>query len=777
MKDSDLQPKPRHTPYCKYHRDPRRSFHHVLALIVVGVLVTTAVVSIISDISTEDMSFSIFPVTIQQASTLESLTNELLVTVGEYSIATGSEREMLLAKATRIAEERKALLLAEITIFDSTDILEDETQHASAITAQGLPKPNLSPLLSILPASVAAQMPSEIQAFLEIEEEIEGTVEVFHVDGIDGMGPQHEKVHEKKSQFLYNLTDTNGKKVAVYFGEKAPALTTGDHVRIKGVRIDDTFAALGESQVSLLGSTPTVLANTTGQLKTLVILVNFSDAPSSQPFTQAEAQTAMKTTSDFDFENSYGQTSLLATTPVGNAADVTGWHTIPLQSSVCDYAAIRTYAKQEATKAGYSLSNYSRFVYAFPQNTCSWWGMGMVGGTPSDSWIHAKWGFTLPVIGHEMGHNFGLYHSRALPCDGQTCSDWEYGDGFDIMGRGSAHFNAFQKERLGWLNYRISPPLQTVTESGAYTLSPYETADGSVKGFKVLKDSLTNTYYYLEYRAGLGFDGSVAKAVILHTARPTSPSSVSLVELDQSSASDWILDVGQTYSDPLAGLTFTTISEGASGATVEVAFGTPACTQRSPLVTITPGSQSGQGSGNATYSVSVENTNSASCEPAMIALSSILPIGWNGVFSPNSATLQSGATATTSLVVSPLSGTGDGSYPFTVKGTWNGLEGSAGATYIVYSADITAPVVQIAQPLDGAILTGQSYTLSATASDNVGVKKVEFYLDDALIGSDTSAPYSYRFQHRKITGGSHTITAKAYDARGNSGTASVSVMK
>src|SRR5207244_5554720 len=57
---------------------------------------------------------------------------------------------------------------------------------------------------------------------------------------------------------------------------------------------------------------------------------------------------------------------------------------------------------------------------------------------------------------HELGHNFGDYHSRSSSCDTTGWTISEYGDDRDIMGATTAHLNAFQKERLGWLNYAIS---------------------------------------------------------------------------------------------------------------------------------------------------------------------------------------------------------------------------------------------------------------------------------------------------------------------------------
>jgi hypothetical protein len=61
-------------------------------------------------------------------------------------------------------------------------------------------------------------------------------------------------------------------------------------------------------------------------------------------------------------------------------------------------------------------------------------------------------------------------------------------------------------------------------------------------------------------------------------------------------------------------------------------------------------------------------------------------------------------------------------------------------------------------------------TLSATASDNVGVSRVEFYVDGALKGSDTSSPYSLALDSNTLANGSHTLTAKAFDAAGNNAT-------
>jgi Big-like domain-containing protein len=91
--------------------------------------------------------------------------------------------------------------------------------------------------------------------------------------------------------------------------------------------------------------------------------------------------------------------------------------------------------------------------------------------------------------------------------------------------------------------------------------------------------------------------------------------------------------------------------------------------------------------------------------------------------------------------------------------------------------DTTAPTAAISSPGAGATVTG-TVTVSASASDNVGVAGVQFRLDGAPLGAeDTTAPYSAAWDTTTATDGStHTLSATARDAAGNSTTsASVSV--
>ena len=78
--------------------------------------------------------------------------------------------------------------------------------------------------------------------------------------------------------------------------------------------------------------------------------------------------------------------------------------------------------------------------------------------------------------------------------------------------------------------------------------------------------------------------------------------------------------------------------------------------------------------------------------------------------------------------------------------------------------------MSLTAPANGATVSG-TVTLDATASDNVGVAGVQFLLDGTLLGAeDTTSPYSVSWNTTTATNGTHTLTARARDAAGNTTT-------
>ncbi len=90
--------------------------------------------------------------------------------------------------------------------------------------------------------------------------------------------------------------------------------------------------------------------------------------------------------------------------------------------------------------------------------------------------------------------------------------------------------------------------------------------------------------------------------------------------------------------------------------------------------------------------------------------------------------------------------------------------------------DNIAPSVAITFPTNGATVThNTNITITATASDNVGVTKVEFYAAGVLKCTDTASPYTCRYLTPKNAGVQVVLSAKAYDAANNNSTNSVTI--
>ncbi len=88
------------------------------------------------------------------------------------------------------------------------------------------------------------------------------------------------------------------------------------------------------------------------------------------------------------------------------------------------------------------------------------------------------------------------------------------------------------------------------------------------------------------------------------------------------------------------------------------------------------------------------------------------------------------------------------------------------------SGDTTQPIVSMASPSNGAMVSG-NVVVSASASDNVGVVGVQFRLDNANLGPElTVAPFTMMWNAAGSVAGSHALTAIARDAAGNTRTAS-----
>ena len=92
------------------------------------------------------------------------------------------------------------------------------------------------------------------------------------------------------------------------------------------------------------------------------------------------------------------------------------------------------------------------------------------------------------------------------------------------------------------------------------------------------------------------------------------------------------------------------------------------------------------------------------------------------------------------------------------------LGSTSGGTYTIVDPP---PTVSITSPVNNEVVSGPSVAVSATATDDVLVTKVDFLVDSNPAGTDTTAPYTFNLNTTTLTNTTHTLTARAYDANGS----------
>lgn len=536
----------------------------------------------------------------------------------------------------------------------------------------------------VLPDTVRQQLPAAARAWAEQPLEVEGEVTVWFEDYDDPAASRQRQ----------RLETADGNHLLLR-AEALPAnLSSGDRVRAAGLRFppaegapeaellldaEDGLLVLhldGDAQAQAADG-PTPLPDTRGAQRTLVLLVNFQDRPDDRPWSVEQARSLVfDTVADFLLENSYGLTWL--------EGETFGWFTIPHDSTSCLTTEIAGKADQAASAAGIDLAGYRRLVYIFPRiDSCGWAGAGTVGGKPSRSWSNGR--LDVKIIGHELGHNFGLRHAHALECGGETlgevgqgCTSIEYGDHFDVMGNTWAgHYNAFHKALLGWLGQADTPAIETVSAAGRYPIAPYVDGGLGPAALKIARavDPVSGAprWYYLEYRQAKGHEtylagnANLTGGVLFHSAVDSDRDSSFALDLTPASQSrifddreDPALVVGSRYVDEAAGLAVETAWAEADGAAVDIELDEATCVPATPGLALSPGEGQWAVAGSTlTYTLNVQNLDSTSCPPAGFTLEAQAPTGWPAPVLAPTLTLAPGEVAGPSLsVASPATATG-----------------------------------------------------------------------------------------------------------------------
>jgi uncharacterized repeat protein (TIGR01451 family) len=205
------------------------------------------------------------------------------------------------------------------------------------------------------------------------------------------------------------------------------------------------------------------------------------------------------------------------------------------------------------------------------------------------------------------------------------------------------------------------------------------------------------------------------------------------------------------------------------------------CVQANPTLALSPSAtQWVTPGGTLTYNVLVTNNDNSGCSASTFNLSTTLPSGWTASFGSSALTINPGAGASTTLLVTSPTTAAAGSYTITVKAT-----DSAAPTYTASASVIVAiltppntipPVVSISSPTDGSTV-GRKVSIQAKASNNVGISKMELYIDGVRTLVKNSSSITWSWYTANVSKGQHAISVKAYDGAGNIGVNSITVYK
>jgi hypothetical protein len=359
---------------------------------------------------------------------------------------------------------------------------------------------------------------------------------------------------------------------------------SGQRIRVTGAQHGKRFlVAAGGTKRAGGNSSPG--AGATGTRSVAVVLLNFSNSP-TEPYSTSYATGVAFTNADsvaaYYAESSWGQLTL--------TGQVFGWYTVPETNETCATGAWANSATMAAAAEGVDLAGYDHVVYAFPYvPSCGWSGLATMPGR--SSWLNGQSAMALRTMAHELGHNFGTHHASSMTCTeagvrvalSATCTFSEYGDPFTVMGSASRrHPTNFSRGNFGWLS---NANAETVTVSGNYTIQPIETDDPTgVKLLRVPRDDI-GTYLTLEYRQPFGsaFDAfsvvdPVVNGVTVRLSGDLTARRQSRL-VDSTPATTSFLDAplisGMTLTDPVSGVSVTTLAVSSAGAEVLVVLDSP----------------------------------------------------------------------------------------------------------------------------------------------------------------------------------------------------------
>lgn len=105
------------------------------------------------------------------------------------------------------------------------------------------------------------------------------------------------------------------------------------------------------------------------------------------------------------------------------------------------------------------------------------------------------------------------------------------------------------------------------------------------------------------------------------------------------------------------------------------------------------------------------------------------------------------------------SGMSPGDYSGTISVSSDNADNSPQNMTIYLTIVDSPPTVSIISPKSGDVIS-MIIIIRATASDDNGVKKVEFYIGNELTATDTSSPYEWSWDTTAYSSGTQTIKVR-----------------
>lgn len=132
-----------------------------------------------------------------------------------------------------------------------------------------------------------------------------------------------------------------------------------------------------------------------------------------------------------------------------------------------------------------------------------------------------------------------------------------------------------------------------------------------------------------------------------------------------------------------------------------------------------------------------------------------------GISASNTAPVQSHSITLVNLTPSTLY-----NYRVSSSDLSGNLSTSGNLTFQTSVADNTSPTVALTGLVNGMTVSN-TVNFTATASDNIGVVGVRFFVDGGEVYDDGTSPYAFAWDSSWTTNGVHRVFAQARDASGN----------